>query len=161
MKHFALILAAVIAAVPLSKVALAQDDATFKLPEQCSSAHGDGMSHGMNHTGMAAHSNTEGDMDTMMGMGTMDMDSMPHHVRENMQKMMQTMPAMHEGMMNESPNVAFACGMIAHHQGAIDMAEVMLEHGDDEQLRTLAETIIESQKAEIEDMTNWLAENAN
>lgn len=160
MKHFALVLAAAIAAVPLSNVALAQDDATFKLPEQCSSAPGDAMGHGMNHSGMA-HSGTEGDMDTMMGMGNMDMDSMPDHVRENMQKMMQTMPAMHEGMMNEDPNVAFACGMIAHHQGAIDMAEVMLEHGDDEQLRTLAETIIESQKAEIEDMTNWLAENAN
>jgi uncharacterized protein (DUF305 family) len=160
MKRFASFLAAVTAAVSLSHVALAQDDETFKLPEQCSAAHADAMGHGMNHSGMA-HSGTEGDMDTMMGMENMDMGSMPDHVRENMEKMMQTMPAMHEGMMNEDPNVAFACGMIAHHQGAIDMAEVMLEHGDDAQLRRLAETIIDSQKAEIEDMTNWLADNAN
>jgi uncharacterized protein (DUF305 family) len=162
MKHFVSVLAAAIAAVSLSNVALAQEGEAFRLPEQCSaigdSAMGSEMGHsGMSHSGEGA----EDGMGAMMGMGTMDMDSMPEHVRENMQKMMQTMPAMHEGMMNASPNVAFACGMIAHHQGAIDMAEVMLEHGDDEQLRTLAETIIEAQKAEIADMTTWLAENAN
>lgn len=44
------------------------------------------------------------------------------------------MPTMHEGMMMEDVDVAFACGMIAHHQGAIDMAEVLLEHGDDPQM---------------------------
>ncbi|WP_439604232.1 CopM family metallochaperone [Shinella sp.] len=154
MKHFTSIFAAAVAAVSLSNVAFAQDSEAFKLPEQCSTANGGAMGH-------MSGGSTEGGMDAMMGMENMDMDSMPEHVRENMQKMMQTMPAMHEGMMNENPNVAFACGMIAHHQGAIDMAEVMLEHGDDEELRTLAETIIEAQKAEIEDMTTWLAENAN
>jgi uncharacterized protein (DUF305 family) len=160
MKHFASILAAAVAAVSLSNAALAQDGEAFTLPVQCSTADGGSMDHsGMGHS-MSGES-ADGDMSAMMGMGNMDMDSMPEHVRENMQKMMQTMPAMHEGMMNENPNVAFACGMIAHHQGAIDMAEVMLEHGDDEQLRTLAETIIEAQVAEIEDMTTWLAENAN
>jgi uncharacterized protein (DUF305 family) len=160
MKHFASILAAVVAAVSLSNVALAQEDGdAFKLPEQCSAA--DGASMGQSGMGQMSGGSSEGGMGAMMGMGNMDMDAMPEHVRENMQKMMQTMPAMHEGMMNENPNVAFACGMIAHHQGAIDMAEVMLEHGDDEQLRMLAETIIEAQKAEIADMTSWLAENAN
>jgi uncharacterized protein (DUF305 family) len=154
MKHFTSILAAAVAAGSISNVAFAQDSEAFKLPEQCSIADGGAM-------GTMSGGSTEGGMGAMMGMENMDMDSMPQHVRENMQKMMQTMPAMHEGMMNENPNVAFACGMIAHHQGAIDMAEVMLEHGDDEELRTLAETIIEAQKAEIEDMTAWLADNAN
>jgi uncharacterized protein (DUF305 family) len=51
--------------------------------------------------------------------------------------------------------------MIAHHQGAIDMAEVLLEHGDDPQMRALAEEIIAAQVGEIEQMTTWLAENAN
>ena len=74
---------------------------------------------------------------------------------------MVTMPAMHHGMMNENADVAFACGMIAHHQGAIDMAEVLLEHGEDEQMRTLAQEIIDAQVGEIEQMTTWLAENAN
>ena len=71
------------------------------------------------------------------------------------------MPAMHDGMMNEDADVAFACGMIAHHQGAIDMAEVLLAHGEDEQMRALAQEIIDAQEAEIEQMTTWLAENAN
>jgi uncharacterized protein (DUF305 family) len=160
MKHFASIFAAAVTAVSLSNVAFAQEGEAFKLPEQCSVADGGSMGQsGMGHA--MSGGSAEGGMGAMMGMGNMDMDTMPEHVRENMQKMMQTMPAMHEGMMNENPNVAFVCGMIAHHQGAIDMAEVMLEHGDDEQLRTLAETIIEAQKAEIEDMTIWLAENAN
>ena len=64
-------------------------------------------------------------------------------------------------MMNEDADVAFACGMIAHHQGAIDMAEVLLEHGEDEQMRVLAQEIIDAQVGEIEQMTTWLAENAD
>jgi uncharacterized protein (DUF305 family) len=95
----------------------------------------------------------------MMGMGGTDLGSMPEHVQENMRKMMVTMPAMHEGMMIEDTDVAFACGMIAHHQGAIDMAQVLLEHGDDPQMRALAEEIIAAQGPEIERMTAWLAEN--
>ncbi len=94
-------------------------------------------------------------------MGGVDLDAMPEHVQENMRRMMGTMPAMHEGMMNEDADVAFACGMIAHHQGAIDMAQVLLEHGDDAQMIELAGEIIASQVGEIEQMTTWLAKNAN
>lgn len=72
--------------------------------------------------------------------------------------MMVTMPAMHEGMMIENPDVAFACGMIAHHQGAIDMAQVLLAHGENPEMRKLAEGIIAAQIGEIELMTSWLAE---
>ena len=107
------------------------------------------------------HGNNAGGMGAMMGMGGMDMETMPEHVQENMRRMMVTMPAMHDGMMNENADVAFACGMIAHHQGAIDMAEVLLEHGEDDQMRTLAQEIIDAQVGEIEQMTTWLAENAN
>ncbi|RMJ20683.1 hypothetical protein PHISP_08448 [Aspergillus sp. HF37] len=85
---------------------------------------------------------------------------MPEHVQENMRRMMATMPAMHDGMMNEDADVAFACGMIAHHQGAIDMAQVLLEHGDDPEMIKLAGEIIAAQVGEMEEMTAWLAENA-
>ena len=85
---------------------------------------------------------------------------MPAHVKENMGKMMVTMPAMHEGMMIENPDVAFACGMIAHHQGAIDMAQVLLAHGENPEMRKLADEIIAAQVGEIALMTSWLAENA-
>ncbi|MDN5567792.1 MAG: DUF305 domain-containing protein [Paracoccus sp. (in: a-proteobacteria)] len=93
-------------------------------------------------------------------MGGVDLEAMPEHVQENMRRMMATMPAMHDGMMNEDPDVAFACGMIAHHQGAIDMAQVLLEHGDDPEMIKLAGEIIAAQVGEMEEMTAWLAENA-
>ena len=68
---------------------------------------------------------------------------------------------MHDGMMIENADVAFACGMIAHHQGAMDMAEVLLVHGEDPQMRALAEEIIAAQVDEIEQMITWLTENAD
>ncbi len=57
-------------------------------------------------------------------------------------------------------DVDFARGMIGHHQGAIDMARIVLEHGEDPDLRQLAEAIIEAQEAEIAFLREWIAEHA-
>lgn len=155
------ILAATVAATAFSSLAFAQD-AEFQLPEQCTTAAAmDGMDHSAMDHGDGMQGNETGGMMDMMGMGGVDLGAMPEHVQENMRRMMISMPAMHEGMMMEDADVAFACGMIAHHQGAIDMAQVLLEHGDDEQMIELAGEIIAAQVAEIEHMTTWLAENAN
>lgn len=43
----------------------------------------------------------------------------------------------------------FAAIMIPHHQGAIDMAQVELRHGKNEQLRRIAQEIIVEQQQEI------------
>ncbi|SEK17030.1 DUF305 domain-containing protein [Variovorax sp. OK202] len=43
----------------------------------------------------------------------------------------------------------FAEMMIAHHQGAIDMAQAELRHGANEQLRRIAQEIIVEQQQEI------------
>jgi len=77
------------------------------------------------------------------------------------QDMMQGMDAMHrdmmQGMMAADIDVAFVCGMIPHHQGAIDMARAELAHGDDPWVRALAEQIIAAQEREIAEMKAWLA----
>ena len=53
----------------------------------------------------------------------------------------------------------FVTGMIAHHQGAIDMASVELRYGKDQQMRHLAQSIITAQQQEIIKMRAWLAKH--
>lgn len=53
---------------------------------------------------------------------------------------------------------AFIEMMTAHHQGAIDMAEVELSKGGDEETMRIADGIGSAQQAEIEDMAAWYEE---
>ena len=57
-------------------------------------------------------------------------------------------------------DVDFIKGMMPHHQGAIDMARIELEHGKDPKVRKLAREIIKAQNTEIAFMKAWLAKNA-
>lgn len=52
---------------------------------------------------------------------------------------LERLPAMRGGRMNEDSDVAFACGMLARHQGTSDMSEVPVEHGENPEMRKLAE----------------------
>lgn len=73
------------------------------------------------------------------------------------------MAAMHHGMMiryTGNADVDFVRGMIAHHQGAVDMAGIMFTHGSDPELNRLADDIYRSQTYEIAWMQDWLAEHA-
>ena len=150
MNFVKLSVASALAAAAFSLPAFAQDT-EFQLPEQCitSSTMGE-----LDHSAM-------GHSDEMLAPDSADLSNSPEHVQENMRKMMITMPAMEQGMMNEDPDVAFACGMLAHHQGAIDMAQVLLDHGDDPEMIKLAEEIMKAQVGEIELMKNWLAAKVN
>ena len=53
-------------------------------------------------------------------------------------------------------DVAFMQGMLAHHQGAVEMSEVALKYAKDAEARDLATRVIAAQKAEIAEMQAWL-----
>ena len=56
-------------------------------------------------------------------------------------------------------DVDFIKGMLPHHQGAVDMAKIVIQYGKDPEVRELAEAIIKAQNEEIAWMTSWLAKN--
>jgi uncharacterized protein (DUF305 family) len=65
-------------------------------------------------------------------------------------------------MMNEDLGAAddqfdlrFINAMIPHHQGAIEMAQQALEKSDRPEIQELAQTIIDSQQQEIDQMQQW------
>lgn len=60
------------------------------------------------------------------------------------------MEDMHAPGYTGDPDVDFLSMMIPHHEGAIDMARLVLIYGKDPIVRKLAEEIIASQKIEIE-----------
>lgn len=86
----------------------------------------------------------------------MAMPDMAAHQKETMEGMKSMHENMMQGMMKKDPDVAFVCGMIAHHMGAISMAEVELKHGDNEEAKAKAQKIIDDQTREIEEMTAWI-----
>ncbi len=130
---------------------LAQDQAgsEIKLPEACQKAV-----------------QASGHMASMPEMGNMMQNMQQHmggHMSEATKAYMQAMAAMHqpmmEGAMAKDPDVAFNCSMIAHHLGAIAMARIQLEYGKDEASRKLAQSTIDGQSKEVEEMTKWVEEH--
>lgn len=52
---------------------------------------------------------------------------------------------------------AFLDGMIIHHQGAIDMAKIVLANSKRPELQKMAQDIISAQSTEITTMKGWLS----
>jgi uncharacterized protein (DUF305 family) len=116
----------------------AQDAGTMALPEIC--------------TANAGH-----DMGTMDMGHQMKMDEAHTDLMKGMDEMNAMMM---KGMTASDIDVAFVCGMIPHHQGAINMAKAELAHGDSDWAKQMAQKVIDAQEQEIADMLNWLAEQS-
>lgn len=82
----------------------------------------------------------------------------PPSTRAYKEAHMNMMMAMHVTFSGDADK-DFVRGMIPHHQGAIDMAQVELAHGKDPALKAMAQKIIDDQKKEIGQMRDWQKKN--
>jgi hypothetical protein len=89
-----------------------------------------------------------------------DTASMSKASRNYMQAMKRMDPPMMKGIQAADPDIAFVQAMIPHHQGAIDMARVVLQFGKDDQVKAWANEIIAAQQSEIAAMQEWLKQHA-
>jgi len=89
-----------------------------------------------------------------------EMGGMDHAADEAHTALMAGMDTMNANMMagaqNSDIDVAFVCGMIPHHQGAINMAKAELQYGDNQWAKDMAQKVIDAQEKEIAEMTAWL-----
>ena len=77
-------------------------------------------------------------------------------VREMDAGMAMMMNDMHAPGYSGDPDIDFLAMMIPHHEGAVEMARLLLIHGMDPVTRKLGEEIIASQQVEIEGMRRRL-----
>lgn len=71
--------------------------------------------------------------------------------------MARMMQDMHSPGYTGQPDLDFLAMMIPHHEGAVDMARLVLIHGRDPMVRQVAEDIIASQTVEIAAMRGRMA----
>lgn len=99
-----------------------------------------------------------------MMQGMQGMQGMMGNMSEAQKGYMQAMMRMHEPMMHGSmmkdADVAWACAMIPHHMGAIEMSKVLLKTGDNPELKKMAEKSMKEQEKEISDLKEWLKKSA-
>ena len=122
------------------------------MPAECMSAMQQMMQGGMMHGAF--------DASKAAGMAPAD-ENVPEFTRAYVDAMDAMHGPMMEGVMADDPDTAFVRGMIPHHQGAIDMARIVQQHGDDPQTKAWAEQIIAAQEREIAEMEAWLKEKGS
>ncbi|MBW8361682.1 MAG: DUF305 domain-containing protein [Kaistella sp.] len=76
-----------------------------------------------------------------------------HHETETKNEMVALMDGMMEDMHRATPtgntDADFSRMMIEHHKGAVEMSELVLEKGKNEELKTFAKKVIDAQNTEI------------
>ena len=92
----------------------------------------------------------------MMGMNTDRMiEEVDGHGMMGMGASMDEMMNSLEGKSGDSFDEAFISAMIIHHEGAIDMAEEAKKSAKHQEIKDLADDIIEAQTSEINQMKDW------
>jgi uncharacterized protein (DUF305 family) len=84
---------------------------------------------------------------------------------DNMSEMMETTSSManmnsstykeYSQLKGEDYDRLFLANMIAHHQGAVDMAKLALQNAKHQELKDMANDIVTAQESEIADMKSW------
>jgi len=101
-----------------------------------------GVMKGMEHGAMPAMKGAKGDHNMMA-----------------MNDYMAAMKKMDQAMMSakgSTPDVTFARKMMAHHQGAIDMAMIQLRHGSDADAKKIAQKTIDENTKSKAELEAWL-----
>jgi uncharacterized protein (DUF305 family) len=87
----------------------------------------------------------------------MEMEGMDHSMGGMDMPGMMDQAAMDElaQLRDQEFDLAFLGAMTEHHAGAIEMAEQVLEEGENPEVTDLARDVIEAQRAEIDQMEGW------
>lgn len=91
------------------------------------------------------------------GSGNLTSPEYRSFIREMTAGMDRMMRDMHASESSGNADVDFLAMMIPHHEGAVEMARLVLVHGRDPLTRQLAVEIIASQSAEVSAMRGRLA----
>ncbi|MBC7702200.1 MAG: DUF305 domain-containing protein [Massilia sp.] len=75
------------------------------------------------------------------------------------QAMHKGMQSMQEMKMSGDVDKDFAMMMKMHHQQALEMAKIEIDHGKSEQLKAMAKKMIKDQTKEIGQLDKWLKSN--
>jgi uncharacterized protein (DUF305 family) len=84
------------------------------------------------------------------------------HGQMAQQDMMKGMQDMHQKMMSANdadPDRAWALKMIEHHRGGVAMSEAVLKHGDNAEIKKMAQETAAEQRREIAELQAWLDKN--
>ena len=123
------ILVIIILAISMLSFQACKDSGNSKKITTDTAAHDDAMANAPNEDAMAEHN-------------------------QMMKKMMEEMNTM---TMTGDFDLDYATMMIPHHQSAVEMAEMYLPKAKDEKIKSMAQTIITSQKKEIDELKVLIA----
>lgn len=110
-------------------------------------------------TGLVAAQAVNNDNVGMMQMMGMDTSKDEQNVATNHSTMsMADMNKQLDGLSGDDYDKAFIEMMIAHHEGAVDMAKLSSSRAKHEEVKQLSQGIISAQEKEIAEMKQWQAD---